>query len=164
MAPATAGIVFGSYQRWGLGVSSGSPRTCWATMTLRAALGEAASIWSMNVSYPTPFWTMRVASETSWATLVLASKVWGSVFGLSRIDDTETYLPPICWSTLAYSFSAPTAWMIPDRAGAVDPDVEQAASPRLDAAEEHRGGHQAGRPAAPGGSHCTGGCHEKKIE
>ena len=50
MALATAGIVFGSYQRCGFGVSSGSPRTCWATITLRAALGEADSIWFMNVS------------------------------------------------------------------------------------------------------------------
>ena len=50
MALATAGIVFGSYQRWGLGVSSGRPRTCWATITLRAALGDAASIWFMKVS------------------------------------------------------------------------------------------------------------------
>ena len=45
-----------------------------------------------------------------------------------------TYLPPICWSTLAYSFSAPTAWMTPELAGVEDPEVEQAASPRLEAA------------------------------
>ena len=35
MTLATAGIVFGLYHRCGLGVLSGSPRTCWATMTLR---------------------------------------------------------------------------------------------------------------------------------
>jgi hypothetical protein len=76
---------------------------------------------------------MSVAFDTSWATLVLASNVCGSVFGLSRIDDTDTYLPPICWSTLAYSFSAPTARMTPELAGAEDPDEEQAARPRPEA-------------------------------
>src|SRR5580698_4192065 len=52
---------------------------------------------------------MSSAWLTACATLVLASKVWGSVLGLFRIDDTLTYLPPIWLSTLAYSFSAPTA-------------------------------------------------------
>ncbi len=41
---ATAGMVFGLYQRCGLGVESGSPSTCWATMTLRSGLGEADSM------------------------------------------------------------------------------------------------------------------------
>ena len=40
MTLATAGIVFGSYQRWGLGVPSGRPSTCWATMTLRCGVGR----------------------------------------------------------------------------------------------------------------------------
>ena len=50
MTLATAGIVLGLYQRWGLGVLSGRPRTCWATMTLRLELGEADSMSFMKVS------------------------------------------------------------------------------------------------------------------
>src|SRR5580692_9262460 len=45
------------------------------------------------------------------ATLGLASKVCGSVFGLLSTAVTWTYLPPIWLITLAYSFSAPTATM-----------------------------------------------------
>src|SRR5215469_16007981 len=54
----------------------------------------------------------------SWATLVLASNVCGSVLGLSRIEDTWTYRPPIWLSTLAYSFSAPIALITPGFADA----------------------------------------------
>ncbi len=50
MTLATAGIVFGLYQRWGFGVLSGSPRTCWATMTLRFEFGEADSMSFMKES------------------------------------------------------------------------------------------------------------------
>ena len=50
MTLATAGIVFGLYQRWGFGVSFGSPSTCWATITRRFGFGEAASILFMNPS------------------------------------------------------------------------------------------------------------------
>src|SRR5215472_12775119 len=58
------------------------------------------------------------AALTSWATLALASNVCGSELGLSRIEDTWTYRPPIWLSTLAYSFSAPIALIIPGRADA----------------------------------------------
>ena len=61
---------------------------------------------------------------------MLASNVCGSVFGLSRMDDTVTYLPPICSSTLAYSFSAPTAPMTPEFELADGPFDEQAARPK----------------------------------
>ena len=54
---------------------------------------------------------MSCAFATSSATLALASKVCGSVLGFFRMADTETYLPPIWLSTLAYSFSAPIATM-----------------------------------------------------
>jgi hypothetical protein len=37
--------------------------------------------------------------------------VCGSVAGLLMIAETWTYLPPTCWSTLAYSFSTPIAVM-----------------------------------------------------
>ena len=50
MTLATAGIVFGSYHRCGLGVLSGSPSTFWAMITLRPASGDADSILFMNVS------------------------------------------------------------------------------------------------------------------
>src|SRR5580693_7254105 len=56
---------------------------------------------------------MRLALLISLATAGLASKVCGSVFGLLRMAVAWTYLPPICWITLAYSFSAPMAWMLP---------------------------------------------------
>src|SRR5215469_1267957 len=55
---------------------------------------------------------MRLALLISLATAGLASKVCGSVFGLLMMAVTWTYLPPICWITFAYSFSAPTAWML----------------------------------------------------
>jgi len=35
------------------------------------------------------------------ATLGLASKVWGSVFGSLSIADADTYLPPICETMFA---------------------------------------------------------------
>ena len=55
---------------------------------------------------------MRLALLISLATAGLASKVCGSVFGLLMMAVTWTYLPPICWITFAYSFSAPMAWML----------------------------------------------------
>ena len=61
-----------------------------------------------------------MAALTVWATLGLASKVCGSVFGLLMIAVTDTYLPPICEITFAYSFSAPTATMRPLPAVALD--------------------------------------------
>src|SRR5579875_4234244 len=65
----------------------------------------------------------------SWALLIsratagLASNVCGSVFGLLMIAVTWTYLPPTCWMTLAYSFSAPVAAMVPPDTAAVWPDA-----------------------------------------
>src|SRR5580693_7837141 len=109
MALATAGIVVGLYHRCGFDVSVARPSTSWTTMTLRFALGAAASMLFMKLSYPTPFCTMSWALATSSATLALASKVWGSVLGLFKIDETDTYFPPIWLRTLAYSFSAPIA-------------------------------------------------------
>ena len=50
MAFATAGIVFGSYHRCGLGVLSGRPSTFWTMITLRLGSGDADSILFMNVS------------------------------------------------------------------------------------------------------------------
>ena len=50
MTLATAGMVLGLYHRCGFGVLSGSPRTCWATMTLRLEFGEADSMSFMKVS------------------------------------------------------------------------------------------------------------------
>ena len=50
IALATAGIVFGLYQRCGFGVLSGRPSSVWTTMTLRVEFGDADSILFMNVS------------------------------------------------------------------------------------------------------------------
>ena len=58
MTLATAGMVFGSYHRCGLGVLSGRPSTCWATITLRLGSGEADSSLLIHESYPTPFCTI----------------------------------------------------------------------------------------------------------
>src|SRR5580700_2638492 len=54
---------------------------------------------------------MSWAPLTCWATWGLLSKVCGSVFGLSRMEVTLTWLPPIWAITLPYSFSAPIAWI-----------------------------------------------------
>ena len=59
-----------------------------------------------------------MALLTAWATLGLASKVCGSVFGLLLTAVTSTYRPPIWLITFAYSFSAPTvAIASPDAPG-----------------------------------------------
>ena len=50
MALATAGIVFGSYQRCGIRRAVGEPEDVLGHDHLAAGLGEAASILSMNVS------------------------------------------------------------------------------------------------------------------
>ncbi len=44
IAFATAGMVFGSYQRCGFGVLSGSPSRCWTLITLRFGRGAADMI------------------------------------------------------------------------------------------------------------------------
>ena len=55
----------------------------------------------------------------SWAALIsraiegLASNVWGSVLGLDMMALTCTYWPPTWLITSAYSFSAPTATILP---------------------------------------------------
>src|SRR5271165_4387626 len=110
---ATAGMVPGWYHRCGFGVLSGKPSRFCTTTTLRDELGAAFSIVFMNPSYPTPFCTTSWAALTSRATDALASKVCGSVFGLLMMALTWTYLPPTCDRTSAYSFSAPTATILP---------------------------------------------------
>src|SRR6516165_6569222 len=57
---------------------------------------------------------MSWALPTSRATAIDASKVCGSVLGLLMMALAWTYLPPTCWITSAYSFSAPTATIFPD--------------------------------------------------
>ena len=61
---------------------------------------------------------MSLAWLISRATEGLASNVWGSVSGLLKIATACTYLPPTWPMTLAYSFSAPIAVMVP-----LSPDV-----------------------------------------
>ena len=61
---------------------------------------------------------MSLAWLISRATDGLASNVWGSVLGLLMIASACTYLPPTWPMTLAYSFSAPIAVMVP-----LSPDV-----------------------------------------
>ncbi len=121
MTLATAGIVLGLYHRCGFGVSVGRPSTSWATITLRLLFGDACSILLIQESYPTPFCTISSAPLTSRATAGLASNVCGSVFGLLRIDDTCTYLPPIWPRTLAYSFSTPMALITVEESAEVAP-------------------------------------------
>ncbi len=65
MAVATAGIVVGSYHRWGFGVLSGRPSSFCTTITLRFAFGDADSTLVIQLSYPTPFCTIRSAELTS---------------------------------------------------------------------------------------------------
>ena len=62
------------------------------------------------------------------------------MFGLFRIEDTCTYLPPIWDSTLAYSFSAPIALITVD-------DLAEAAFVALRPAAGH--GHGQAAAAAP---------------
>src|ERR1035437_877592 len=113
IAFATAGMVGGLYQRCGLSMPAGSPSRLWTSITRRVELGVAASMVSMKPSYPAPFCTTSWAVPTVWATCGLASKVCGSVLGLLMSALTATYGPPICEMTLAYSFSAPTAAILP---------------------------------------------------
>src|ERR1039458_4245324 len=76
----------------------------------------------MDHHQPTPFCTTSWAELTSRATEALASKVCGSVFGLLMIALTWTYFPPTWLMTSAYSFSAPTATILP--AGSDEPPAE----------------------------------------
>src|SRR5712691_9657758 len=78
---------------------------------------------------------MRLAALISRATAGLASKVCGSVLGLLMMAVAWTYLPPTCAMTLAYSFSAPMAVMVPLVAAAAWPGAgEQALASRAAAA------------------------------
>ena len=63
---------------------------------------------------------------TSRATAGLASNVWGSVLGLDMIALACTYLPPTWLITSAYSFSAPTATILPRIGPAALAPIEQA--------------------------------------
>ena len=100
---------------------AGRRSTFCATITLRWGFGDACSILLIQESYPTPFCTISDAPLTSWATAGLASNVCGSVLGLSRIDDTRTYRPPIWARTLAYSFSTPMALITVEESAEVAP-------------------------------------------
>src|SRR5271169_1240704 len=95
---------------------------------------------------------MSCAWLTSSATLGLASKLCGSVFGLLRIDDTWTYAPPICASTSAYSFSAPTALITPGLEKLAD-EVPQALS----------SAHNATRVGTTVTSSGTRGCRQRTM-
>ena len=72
---------------------------------------------------------MSWAALTSRATAGLASNVCGSVLGLDMMALTWTYWPPTWLITSAYSFSAPTATILPD----ADPPSARAARARRDA-------------------------------
>ena len=78
-----------------------------------------------------------MALLTAWATLGLASKLCGSVFGLLSIAVTRTYLPPIWLITLAYSFSAPTVAIaspaVPGDAVVVDAVLDEQAAATIPA-------------------------------
>src|ERR1700722_14349124 len=89
------------------------------------------------------------------ATLALASKVWGSVLGLFRIDVTLTYFPPIWLNTLAYSFSAPTAMMGPDLLVLADADA--AVRPATASADAARTPERASFAATPAERTTRGG-------
>src|SRR6185437_14650688 len=69
----------------------------------------------------------------------LASNVCGSVLGLLMMALACTYIPPTCAMTSAYSFSAPTAMILPPAPGwsAADEDVQPAASRAAPARAAH---------------------------
>src|SRR6478752_1045675 len=69
----------------------------------------------------------------------LASNVCGSVLGLLMMALACTYFPPTCAMTSAYSFSAPTAMIVPFAPGwsAADEDVQPAASTAAAARAAH---------------------------
>jgi hypothetical protein len=69
-----AGIVFGSYQRWGFGVLVGqSPQLLDIDGPPASGLGDADSILVMKSSYPAPFSITSWAEATSPATPGLTS-------------------------------------------------------------------------------------------
>ncbi len=67
MARNAAGIVFGLYQRCGLGVELGKPRRSCTVITFRAGFGDADSIFVHEAVVATPFWMICV-ELTSCAT------------------------------------------------------------------------------------------------
>ena len=89
-------MVFGSYQRCGLGVEPGSPSSFCTSITLRELLGAADSILVHEVVVAQAVLNdqLRAADRLGrrWG---LASNVCGSLFGLLMIALTVTYLPPI---------------------------------------------------------------------
>ena len=88
MTLATAGIVFGLYQRWGFGVSFGSPSTCWTTITFRFGVrrGGFDLVHESVVADAVLDDQLRRADLLGDARARLEGV--GSVFGLSRIDET----------------------------------------------------------------------------
>src|SRR6516225_3931428 len=87
---------------------------------------------------------MSWALPTSRATAIDASKVCGSVLGLLMMALAWTYLPPTCWITSAYSFSAPTATIFPDELAPLALPEQAAATVAMTAATT------ASSKAAPG--------------
>ena len=69
---------------------------------------------------------MSWAALISRATAGLASNVWGSVLGLDMMALTCTYWPPTWLITSAYSFSAPTATILPGSVPAALAPMEHA--------------------------------------
>ena len=69
---------------------------------------------------------MSWAALISRATAGLASNVCGSVLGLDMMALTCTYWPPTWPITSAYSFSAPTATILPGSDPAALAPIEQA--------------------------------------
>src|SRR6185312_436632 len=88
---------------------------------------------------PRPFCTTSRAALTRRPVDALASNVCGSVFGLLMMALACTYFPPTCAITSAYSFSAPTAMILPSAPGwpAADEDVQPAASRAAPARAAH---------------------------
>ena len=92
---------------------------------------------------------MSWALPTSLATAMDASKVCGSVFGLDMMALAWTYWPPTWPSTSAYSFSAPTATILPSFEAAVAPPEHAATTVAVTAAITASSKMARGRLPAP---------------
>ena len=91
VARATAGIVVGLYQRCGFGVSSGSPSSVCTSITRREASRRGRlDLVHVRVVADAVLDDQLARALTLLATLGLASKVCGSVFGLLMIAVTVT--------------------------------------------------------------------------
>src|SRR5487761_253996 len=92
---------------------------------------------------------MSRALPTSLATAMDASKECGSVFGLDMMALAWTYSPPTWPITSAYSFSAPTATILPPFEAAVAPPEDAAATVATTAASTASSRMATGRRPAP---------------